>query len=180
MAPMVATPLNLLQAFREEFSAGFRAILAELRRERGENVNFQEQFFIYTFDGANEFVDLPAAVGGLNQGSFRIAATSDFYATAIVQRSPTVADPLAVDQPYSYRITEQSGDLVMSNNFIHARIGAGSGERPFFLPRPRRFGANGEVVVQLKNTQAVATRVFWAMAGWKIYFKEQMNLTARR
>jgi len=178
---VAATPLNLLQAFREEFAAGWRAVLAELRRERGENVNFQEQFFIYTFDGATEFVDLPVGVGALGQGSFRIAATSDFYATAIVSRSPTVADPMAVDQAYSYRITEQSGDLVMSNNFIHARIGSGTGERPFFLPRPRRFGANGEVVVQLKNQQAAVTpRIFWAMAGWKIYFKEQMNLTARR
>jgi hypothetical protein len=177
---VAATPLNLLSAFREEFSAGFKAVLAELRRERGENVNFQEQFFMYTFDGATEFVDLPASVGGAATGGFRIAATSDFYATAIVSRSPTVADPLAVDQPYTYRITEQSGDLVMSNNFVHARIAAGSGERPFFLPRPRRFGANGEVVVNFKNVQAVASRVFWALAGWKIYFKEQMNLTARR
>lgn len=168
------------RAMLEEVRGGQMAMLNELRKQRGEQSGTLEQFYMYGQEGELPFTQLAATVGAPGTLSFRISQSSDFYATAITAVAVDDANPLTDGFPFTYQIIEQSGDLVMSNNFVHSTAGTGTGQRPMYLPRPRKFRANSEVRVDLRNQSATLINVFWYMTGWKVYYKDRMNLTARR
>jgi len=168
----------------EEIRRGNMAVLKELRKERGEDAELMEQWYVYT-DESNVSDPITGSVlvpaGGRASWTATVSDSSVFYACYITNRSPLDADPTSPNQPYTWHGVAQSDDLQWSNRPLHSDATTGSGERPHFFPRPRILREKTQVQIEFLNLNpADDIRVFFNLGGWKIYFLEKLVATARQ
>jgi hypothetical protein len=164
------------------FSMLANQICGSIARTFGTILNNQEEPHYLVFCDTNnlQLPYIPLAGGATAEGIAQIGADSDYVAVAIMRRAPTEANPLAADQPFSFRLQDGSSSRDLSNWHVHADLGMGNGWFPFYFAKPRIFSRNSSVKIEVTNLQAAAViRAYVAFLGYKVYDKAMLDLTAQ-
>jgi hypothetical protein len=176
-----ATHNALAQIFQDN-REGIRAIITELRRERGESAEFEMDYFEYVFqgDGQQDFIEVAAGVGARATGSFLTSKESDFYGTAMLATARDQGDETSELDHYLAFVTRQGSDRIMQQGFVHAANFFGTGQRPKYLPRPERIPGASTMQLELQNRAAgTALRVYASMVGYKVRDKNLSSHTRK-
>lgn len=164
------------------FSMLANQVCGEIARVFGTILNNQEEPHYLIFVDANNLQQnwITLAAGATANGVARIGADADYVAAAIMRRAPTEANPLAADQPFTFRLQDGSSSRDFSNWHVHSDLGMGNGWFPFYFTKPRIFARNSEVKIEVTNLQvAVAIRAYVGFLGYKVYDKAMLDLTAQ-
>jgi len=156
-------------------------VCGSIARTFGSILNNQEEPNYLIFSDANvlqqEYIAMLANAQGL--GVAQVGADADYVAVAIMRRSPTEANPVAVDQPFTFTIQDGASSRDFSNWNVHADLGMGNGWAPFYFAKPRIFSRNSTIKITTTNLTAAAIRAYVAFWGYKVYDKAMLDLTAR-
>ena len=167
---------NALAQLVRQNHEGYRAIITELRRERGESVEFEMEYFEYAFLVAGvPTIAVAAGAGAAAVGAFITSKESDFYGTALLATARDQADPAAVLDHYTALLTRQGDDRQMSQAFIHASNFFGTGQDPKYLPRPEHVPGASTMQLNVNQLGVTALDIFASMVGYKVRDK---NLAA--
>lgn len=119
---------------------------------------------------------------------FTVGQEADFVATGIVCSADDQATPpVLLTNAFRFQIRDGSTNRELQRSaipqgFIASSVpgGATAASRPFFLPKPRIFSRNSNVIVTLDNLQGAAINVDWAFFGYRIYDVDALDLTRSR
>jgi hypothetical protein len=132
------------------------------------------------------FVDLAGGVGAIAAAEIPITQEADFIADRLLYVGVNPASgailPYQVAGGPSLTLTMRDGgsDRVLTNFQLHVDTMAGSIQRSTPFPKRRVFRRNSTIFFDFTNLQAVATRVFVAILGYKIYDEASLDLVRRR
>lgn len=145
---------------------------------------------IYTYgirsNSGDGFADLAGAVGAVIQAEIPITQEADFVADRLLYAAVNPASgaflpyQVAGGPSFTLNIRDGGSDRVLTNFELHVETMAGSIQRSTPFPKRRVFRRNSTVFFNLTNLQAVATRVFIAVLGYKIYDEASLDLVRRR
>ncbi len=173
---------QLEQAIIKGFNIVGEEVSGAIRRTFGTHLdNAEETHYLVLIDADNQgngFITLGAA--GVGNGFFSIGADSDFVAVAIMSASPLLSDLASANQPFTFILRDGSTDRDFSNEQIHSALSTGTGQDPFYFPKPRIFSRNSDIRADLTNLMGVSIKVYMALLGYKIYDDTQLDLTAPR
>lgn len=167
--------------------------LQQLAGSINENIR---QIFGIRLDRNEEFAFLtpdttPTAVlaGATGQRIiFTVGQESDFVATGIVcsadlQDTP----PTLVTNAFRFQIRDGSTNRELQRSslpqgFVAASVPGFStaGSQPFFLPKPRIFSRNSNVILIVDNVQGANINLDWSFFGYRIYDIDALDLTKAR
>jgi len=140
---------------------------------------------IRSADG-NGFVDLTAVIGNTDTASVEITQEADFVGTRILMMSvnPTtgaiLAPQVAGGPSFTVTIRDGSSDRQLVQYPIHAELVAGTAQRSVPFTKNRLFRRNSTVFFDYVNLQAVATRIYMAIQGFKVFDESALDLVRRR
>jgi hypothetical protein len=160
---------------------GFKLVGA-IARIFGAEAARDEESFYYGLTPAG-FVDLTAVVGNAIQGQINITQEADFVATRITALSanPATGVPLAVDtESWTVTIQDGSTDRQLTNVPQHVQSVFGSAKRSTPWTKNRLFRRNSSIFFNFVQQQAVATRIWLSVWGYKVFDQASLDLTARR
>lgn len=132
------------------------------------------------------FVDLAAAIGGVAAASVPITQEADFVADRFMHVAVNPATgailPYQVAGGPSWTATVRDGgsDRQLTNFQLHVDTLAGSIQRSTPFSKRRVFRRNSTIFFDFTNLQAVATRIFLVIGGFKIYDEASLDLIRRR
>jgi len=134
----------------------------------------------------NGFVDLTAVIGNTDQATIDITQDADFVGTRIIHAA--VATATGVIQPlqtatgpsYTMSIRDAGSDRQLTNFELHAETMNGTSQRSVPFTKNRLFRRNSTIQFTFTQLQAVASRIFVVMQGYKIYDQKALDLIRRR
>jgi hypothetical protein len=161
------------------------AINENIRQIFGVRLDRNEEFAWLTFDTT----PLTAVAGSTNvRGVMSVGQEADFVATGIVcsadlQDTP----PTLVASAFRYQIRDGSTNRELQRSALPQGFLASSvpgfstaGSQPFFLPKPRIFSRNSNVIWLFDNTQGANINIDVAFFGYRIYDIDALDLTKPR
>ena len=173
---------QLEMAIIKGFNVVGEEVSGTIRRTFGTHLdNAEETHYLVMIDANNQdngFVQL--AGNAIGNGFMSIGADSDFVAVAIMAASPLLSDLGSANQPFTFLLRDGSTDRDFSSEQVHNALSTGTGQDPFYFPKPRIFSRNSDIRVDLTNLLAVSIKVYIALLGYKIYDDTQLDLTAPR
>jgi hypothetical protein len=131
----------------------------------------------------------PVVAGATGQRIiFTVGQESDFVATGIVASADDQATPpVLLQNAFRFQIRDGSTNRELQRNSLPQGFVSGSvagfqnaGSAPFFLPKPRIFSRNSNVILTVDNEQGVDINVDWAFFGYRIYDVDALDLTRTR
>jgi hypothetical protein len=132
------------------------------------------------------FVDLAAAIGAPGVASITITQEADFIGTRFLTESVNpatgaiLAPQVAGGPSWTAVIRDGSTDRQLNSDPLHGSTIAGSAYRSTPWTKNRLFRRNSTMTINFTNLQAVATRVFFAVQGYKIFDEASLDLVRRR
>lgn len=146
---------------------------------------------VYTYGirsaaGGDGFVNLAAAIGNRQVATIEITQEADFVASRIlhVALNPATGAILpyqvAGGPSYIVQMTDGGSDRTLQNFQLHVDTIAGTAQRSVPFPKNRLFRRNSTISFVYTNQQAVATQVWMAILGYKIYDEASLDLVRRR
>lgn len=166
---------------------GFK-IVGALARIFGAFAAKDEETYWYGITSAagQGFVDLTAVVGNTAVATIDITQEADFVATRMLHAG--VVDTTGVIMPlqtatgpsYSVNIRDGSSDRNLMQFPLHAETLFGTSQRSVPFAKNRLFRRNSTITLDLTQLQAVATRIFIVMQGYKIFDEASLDLVRRR
>jgi hypothetical protein len=162
-----------------------RALIEQMRQDRGQDAPFEMEYYEYVFTvagAATPFVNLAATVGARAEGVFQTSTESDFYGTALLATARLDAGAAgdgAVADHYLTKWERQGDDRVATNAFLHVSNGWGTGQRPKYLDRPEWIRGGSTVKVEFQNRAAVALNLYHSMGGYKVRDKDLASHTRK-
>jgi hypothetical protein len=174
----------IIQAFDR---LGFK-LLGGLARIFGSLAAKDEEVYWYSVSSAagNGFIDLAAAIGATGLGTTNITQEADFVATRFMYAAVNPATgafmpyQVAGGPSFTVLVTDGSTDRNIIQFPIHVETFAGDIKRSTPFTKNRLFRRNSTITFNLVNLQAVATRVFLAVAGYKVFDEASLDLVRRR
>lgn len=172
----------MLQQILENQNRNSAAMAQQLAQIFGVRLDRNEETAWLVFDTT----PVALALGAANQRAvMSVGQEADFVATGlVVQVTDGAAPPVMAPNGLRLRITDGStGRTLMRNaipaNFLSVSQAVNSaGSRPWFLPKPRIFSRNSNVVFELTNVQGAAIEVDIAWFGYRIYDARALDLTS--
>jgi hypothetical protein len=161
------------------------SINENIRQLFGVRLDRNEEFAWLTFDTT----PLTVVTGATNvRGIMTVGQESDFVAVGIVARAvdPTATPPVALAEAFRYLIRDGSTNRELQrNNLPGSFLGLSTSARPagtapMFLPKPRIFSRNSNVIWLLDNNQGINIAVDIAFFGYRIYDVDALDLTKTR
>jgi hypothetical protein len=154
------------------------------------------QLFGVRLDRNEEFAWLvpdvtPTAVVGGATGQrivFTVGQESDFVATGIVaQADDQGTPPTLLQNAFRFQIRDGSTNRELQRNplpqgFVSTSVPGfqAAGSAPFFLPKPRIFSRNSNVILTVDNVHGANINIDWAFFGYRIYDVDALDLTRSR
>jgi hypothetical protein len=178
MPPPAGDGMNAVQIVDR---LGFKLVGA-IARIFGAEAARDEESFYYGLN-PNGFVDLTALIGNQIQGQINITQEADFVATRITQAcvNPATGVPFAADtESYTVTIQDGSTDRQLTNVPQHVQAVFGNAKRSTPWTKNRLFRRNSSIFFTFTQLQAVATRIFISVWGYKVFDQASLDLTARR
>lgn len=142
----------------------------------------EETYWQAVLSGTGDgFVDLAATIGDEETASVKISQEADFVATRFLTESvnPSTGVVLA-DPSWTVLVTDGGSDRQLSPTPLHRTTIAGTAQRSVPFTKNRLFKRNSQVKFTFRNLTAVATRIFFAVQGYKIFDEEALDLVRRR
>jgi hypothetical protein len=178
----MATPQEQQQ---EQFIAGIDRLgyklVGALARIFGSLAGQGEEEFKYGLN-PNGFVDLTAVIGNQQNASINITQEADFVGVrTMFMGTDPVTGVIIGNLSFSVKMKDGGSDRDMQNVPLH--IDTHSGVAPAFsapFAKNRLFRRNSTITCQFTNLQAVATRVWFCLWGYKVYDQAALDLVRRR
>lgn len=162
------------------------AIIQELRNLYGIRLDRNEETAWLTFQTTPQLV----TGGSANvRGIMQVGQEADFVATGCVvqvQTSPPTTPPTLAPTGLRYAIVDGSTNRQLQRSSMPIGFlateqpGASAGSRPWFLPKPRIFSRNSNVIWLLDNVQGADVVADIAFFGYRIYDQDALDLTKSR
>lgn len=129
----------------------------------------------------NGFVDLAATVGATAAASISITQEADFVAVRALQMSidPTSGAPIS-GPSWKAQIRDGSSDRDLSAFKVALDCLAGNAQNSVPFPKNRLFRRNSTITIDFENNRATATRIYFALLGYKVFDESALDLTRRR
>ena len=160
---------------------GFKLVGA-IARIFGAEAARDEESFYYGLSPTG-FVDLLGAIGATAEGQINITQEADFVATRVTATTidPVTGVPLPADsESWSVKIQDGSTDRQLTNVPQHVQSVFGSAKRSTPWTKNRLFRRNSSIFFSFVNLQAVASRIWLSVWGYKVFDQASLDLTARR
>ncbi len=180
----------IMQSIQEGFDRFGKTVYAGMARIFGQLAGRNEEPFLYCLRGGaaggDGYLNLAATVGTVSTGSIHIGQDADFVASnfhmiAVTTSTGVIMPPQLTSGPsFSALIRNLGTDRQFSNVDAHAETIFGTGQRSVKFTKNWLFRRNSDVQVKLTNLQAVATQVWIALWGYKIFDPKAQYLTAAR
>ena len=159
------------------------AMAQTIQQTFGVRLDRNEETAWLTFDTTPLVVPFPAT---RFQGTMSVGQEADFVATGVVAQITDGATPpvLIPGQGLRFQIVDGSTNRQLMRSAIPlgfvstSEAGAPAGSRPWFLPKPRIFSRNSNVLVLLDNVQGAQVELDWAWFGYRIYDQRALDLTS--
>lgn len=171
-----------LQQILQNQNRNSAALAQQLAQIFGVRLDRNEETAWLTFDT----VPAVLAIGAANVRTvMSVGQEADFVATGLLIQCTDGANP-PVMQPNAirFRIIDGSTNRTLMRNpipggFVSVNQAINSaGSRPWFLPKPRIFSRNSNVIFELTNVQGAQTEVDIAFFGYRIYDARALDLTS--
>lgn len=177
------------------FAPGEHPLLGGIRQLAAAVTQELAQLFGVRLDRNEEtawltFQTTPAVIGAgavANRQIMQVGQEADFVAVGACVFVSNGATPPIV-QPNALRFQIIDGST--NRQFMRATIpisflsetlgGASAGSRPWFLPKPRIFSRNSNVIWLFDNVNAAQVSVDVAFFGYRIYDQDALDLTKAR
>jgi hypothetical protein len=140
----------------------------------------EEVFWFGLKSSAGNFVDLTAAIGVTGIGTLRVSQEADFVATRVLAAAVNPVSGVPLTPSYTCKIVDGGSDREIMNQEIHVDTLAGTAQRSVPFTKNRLFRRNSDVTFTFSNQQAVATRIFMLVQGYKIFDEAALDLVRRR
>lgn len=170
-------------ATASSFEAATNKIIYELRKQIGALGAKNESIFAYVFsgDGSNGFVDLGAVAGVVKIGTFRVDEDGDFIGVRAVHFETTPATGIPLANPsYTVQIVQSGSDRNLQNFPVPIDSWAGDGKQCVPWGKTMLLPRSASIRAELTNLQAVDTRAFLTIIGFKVYDRAQLDEMYRR
>jgi hypothetical protein len=176
-------PNPLVAAVLEGQRRQTAAVAQTIAQTFGVRLDRNEETAWLTFDTTPLVLPFPAAQF---QGIMSVGQEADFVGTGIVAQITDGATPpvLVVPQNVRFRIVDGSTNRQLMRATIPlgfvstSETGAPAGSRPWFLPKPRIFSRNSNVLWLLDNVGGAQVEVDVAIFGYRIYDQRALDLTS--
>ncbi len=178
---MPSNPNDVMNAVQIVDRLGFK-IVGALARIFGSEAAKDEESFFYSLAPAG-FVDLTAVAGNSVQGQIEITQEADFVATraTVATVNPVSGVPFAEGaSSFTTVIRDGSTDRQLTNVPAHNNAIFGDAYRSNPLTKNRLFRRNSSIFFTFTQLQAVATRIFLTVWGYKVFDQASLDLTGRR
>lgn len=161
------------------------AINENIRQIFGVRLDRNEEFAWLTFDTT----PVVAVAGATNvRGVMSVGQEADFVATGIVARAAESAasPPVSLENAFRYQIRDGSTNRELQRSSLPSTFLGLSvptrpgGTSPFFLPKPRIFSRNSNVIWLFDNDQGADIDIDVAFFGYRIYDIDALDLTKPR
>lgn len=185
-APPGFVPSDVVGAVMDGMRRTAGAIIQELRNLYGIRLDRNEETAWLTFQTAPVLVTAGSA--GV-RGIMQVGQEADFVATGIVaqvQASPQTFPPTLAPTSMRFSIVDGSTNRQFQRSpmplgFLSVEQGGQSaGALPWFLPKPRIFSRNSNLIWLLDNVDAADTLTDIALFGYRIYDEDALDLTKAR
>lgn len=181
---------QLIAAIQEGFDRFAKTTYAGLARIFGSLAGRNEEPFVYCLRGGTQggdgYLNMAATIGTVATGTIHIGQDADFIASSVhafaVTTSTGVPMPpqLTTGPSYSVMMKNLSTDRSFMNVPCHNENVAGNAARDTWFTKNWLLRRNSDVQVTLTNLQAVATQVWVAIWGYKIFDAQALDLTGVR
>lgn len=149
----------------------------------GVRLDRNEETAWLTFDTTPAVIPFPATRFQVIQS---VGQEADFVATGVVAQITDGATPPVLIDPQAIRFQIVDGST--NRQLMRAAIPLGfvsvsvaesaAGSRPWFLPKPRIFSRNSNVLWLFDNVQGAQVEVDVAFFGYRIYDQRALDLTS--
>lgn len=136
-------------------------------------------FAIQSQDGIG-FVDLTAVIGFTRQATIQIGQEADFVGTRVLAAHVDPVTGVPVTPSWKARMRDNSSDREMMNTEIHVDTFTGTSQRSVPFTKNRLFRRNATITLNFEQVQAVATRIYLIIQGYKIFDEAALDLVRRR
>lgn len=176
-------PNPLVAAVLEGQRRQTAAIVQTIAQTFGVRLDRNEETAWQTFDTTPVVVPFPAT---RFQAIMSVGQEADFVATGIVAQITDGATPpvLIVPQNLRFQIVDGSTNRQLMRSAIPlgfisvSETGTPAGARPWFLPKPRIFSRNSNVLWLFDNVGGAQVEVDVALFGYRIYDQRALDLTS--
>ncbi|MGI0149801.1 MAG: hypothetical protein ACREDF_09765, partial [Thermoplasmata archaeon] len=111
---------------------------------------------------------------------FQVTQEADFVGTRVLAVAVNPVSGVLITPSYTAKLTDGGSDRQMMIQEIHVDSLAGTGQRSVPFTKNRLFRRNSSITLNVTNLQAVATRIFMLISGYKIFDEAALNLVRRR
>lgn len=171
---------------RDEFMAGMDRlgfkVVGALARIFGALAAKDEETYWYPIRSAAGFgfVDLTAVIGNLAQATIDITQEADFVGTRFLHQDVNPTTGVPITPSYTVNVRDGSTDRNLMTAPIHVDTLAGTAQRSVPFTKNRLFRRNSTITLDFTQLQAVATRIFLCIQGYKIFDESSLDLVRRR
>ncbi len=160
---------------------GFK-IIGALGRIFGSLAGKDEETYWYGINSEDGqgFVDLTAVIGNLATADIVITQESDFVATRILAITLNPATGVPIVGSWTANIRDGSTDRNLMNFQTHESNLVGTAQRSVPFTKNRLFRRNSNISFEFTQRQAVASRIFLTIQGYKIFDEAALDLIRRR
>ena len=157
-------------------------VLGGLGRIFGSLAAKNEEAYWYAVKGNNVgYIDLTAVIGNVATGVVDITQEADFVANRLTFEAVNpVSGAVIANTSWTAKIKDGGSDRDMMPFEVHVNALMGTAQRCVPFAKNRLFRRNSTVTIDFTNLQAVATRIYIAIWGYKIYDTKALDLTRRR
>ena len=171
---------------RDEFMAGMDRlgfkVVGALARIFGALAAKDEEtywFPISSSDGLG-FADLAAVIGDLKNATIQITQEADFVATRFLVSTVNPVTGVPIVGSFTASVRDGATDRLLMSSPVHIADLAGNANLSVPFTKNRLFRRNTTIAVSFIQLQAVATRIFFAVQGYKVYDEASLDLVRRR
>ena len=159
------------------------AIAQTIAQTFGVRLDRNEETAWLTFDTTPQVIPFPST---RLQLSMSVGQEADFVATGVVAQITDGATPpvLITPQGLRFQIVDGSTNRQLMRAAIPfgflsvSETGTPAGARPWFLPKPRIFSRNSNVLWLIDNVQGAQVELDVAFFGYRIYDQRALDLTS--
>lgn len=141
----------------------------------------EEVFWAAIKGTGNGYVDLAATVGATGSASIQVSQEADLVGVRALAASVNPGSgALLTTVSWSAQVKDGSSDREMMSYPIHSECLVGNARESVPFPKTRLFRRNSTITVDFTNLQAVATRIYLVLMGYKVFDESALDLTRRR
>lgn len=183
--PPIVGPTNVDQS---EFIRGMDRLAFKLygglARIFGSLAARNEETYWYAIESSSGrgFVDLAASIGATATASINITQEADFVGTRMLAYdvNPSTGVTLADASWELTSIRDGGSDRELISNPVHRWTLFGNALRSVPFTKNRLFRRNSTITFGFRQLQAVATRIYLVIQGYKIFDEAALDLVRRR